>query len=176
MQQWRWYSSLLSLLVFTVSTGCTAPFGKPNWKALYEQKLNQPLTKLHEASLNQPFTDTNGNLTRVSWADLADGTTVLLGLPAYQDSPQTVVNETIVLSQARWKNACRAAVGKEITSWTRNHSGGAVSNQLNISVSTQPSKYQKNELFDSPELACQFVFLPSGWRLRLLYDKGKIEP
>ncbi|MEJ2555187.1 MAG: hypothetical protein P8186_02925 [Anaerolineae bacterium] len=172
----RLYKSLWTLLL-VLSAGCTTQIGTPDWNTLYAQKLGQPIVALHTASLNQSFQDLEGNLTRISWAQLADGTTVLLGLPAFQNPPQVVVDRTVVLTQARWQQACGDAIGKDFAAWGWNMTDTAVTNRLDIHVSTKASQSgQSIQLPDPTEPTCQFVFLPNGWELRIIYDKGPVIP
>jgi hypothetical protein len=167
----------LSTLLILLSAGCIVQPGTPDWNALYAQKLGQPVVELHSASLNQSFEDAQGNLTRVSWAKLADGTTALLGLPAYQNPPQTVVDRTVVLTQARWQQVCRDAIGQGFNTWGWMVGDTAVTNRLDIHVSTQGTSGGTSVgLPDPDEPTCEFVFLPSGWELHVIYNKGTIAP
>lgn len=167
----------LSLLLIVLSAACVAQPSNPDWKELYTQKLGQPVVTLHTASLNQSYQDPQGNLTRLSWAKLADGTTALLGLPVYQNSPPTVVDRTVVLTQARWQQACRDAIGKDFDAWGWTLTDTAVTNRLDINVSTKTSQGGSSvTLPDSTEPTCEFVFLPSGWELHVIHNIGTVAP
>jgi hypothetical protein len=168
---------LLSALLLVLSAGCIVQPGTTDWNTLYAQKLGQPVLTLHTASLNQSFQDAQGNLTRVSWAKLADGTTVLLGLPAYGNPPQTVVERTVVLTQARWQQACRDAIGQNFSAWGWMVGDTAVTNRLDIYVSTKDTSQATSvQLPDPSEPTCEFVFLPNGWELHVVYNKGTVTP
>ena len=167
----------LSALLINLGAACVAQPGTPDWNELYTEELGQPVVTLHTASLNQSFQDPQGNLTRLSWAKLADGTTVLLGLPAYQNSPQTVVDRTVVLTQARWQQACRDAIGQDFDAWGWTITDTAVTNRLDINVSTKTSQQGSSvTIADPTEPTCEFVFLPSGWELRVIHNKITVTP
>lgn len=92
---------VLVLGALLLGIGCAVDV--PDWQALYERSLGQPILDLNEAALNSAFQNAHGHLTRMSWAKLADGSTALLGLPAAQNPPQRVVERTIVLRQPEWQ-------------------------------------------------------------------------
>lgn len=166
-------SALLLLLLL----GCRVD---PNWQALYEEKLGQPITELNETALNSDFMDQQGNLTRVSWAQLADGTRVMLGLPAHGNPPAAVVERTVVLREEEWKQSCLEALGRPaetVSAWgwgvlVEN----GIGNTITVHFSGEPANGSVSIILPDPaEPYCQFVFLPEGWELRLVQSQGIIK-
>ena len=167
---------LLLLGAILVGTGCAV--GNPDWRVLYARRLGQPIRDVHEAALNAAFQDPHGNLTRISWATLADGSTVLLGLPAAQNPPQRVVERTVVLTQAEWQQLCREAIGQQVHGWSWNMAKDAVSNTFQIYPSTTPPTNGVDgvRIPEPGQPYCEFAFLPEGWVLRVIESKGVVKP
>jgi hypothetical protein len=155
--------------------GCAA--GEPDWEALYEDRLGAPIRELNEAALNSAYEDTHGNLTRMTWATLEDGSTVLLGLPAYGNPPQEVTRRTVVLTQAEWRQACREAIGiAEAHGWGWSKASDAVGNTFEVYVQMTPLEPNESMVVPDPDQPyCEFVFLPEGWVLRVVERHGIIK-
>ncbi|MCU0492406.1 MAG: hypothetical protein MUD01_12495 [Chloroflexaceae bacterium] len=159
-------------LILLLLGGCSLA---PNWKALYEPKLGQPVEEIHTASLNARFTDEDGNVTRVSWARLANGSLVLLGLPSAGLPPQEVVDRTVVLPEHRLRLACEAAVGRPVYGWGWGTSPSRIGNTFTVKPNFQ--KLEVDEMITTPDPNapyCQFVFLPHGWEVRVVQNKGPV--
>lgn len=155
-------------------TNC-AP-SKPDWSALYAEKLGRPIGELNAAALAQPYEDTHGNLTRMTWATLADGSTVLLGLPAYGNPPQRVVERTVVLTQEEWRQHCQRAIGRQVHGWSWSKASDAVGNSFEVHPQLTPMEPGRPVVLPDPNAPyCEFVFLPSGWELRIIESQGIIK-
>jgi hypothetical protein len=159
----------------TLLVGC-AP-GNPDWTALYEEKLGRPIRELNETALNNAYEDTHGNLTRMTWATLEDNSTVLLGLPAYGNPPQQVVERTVVLTQQEWQQYCQQAIGAaEVYGWGWSKASDAVGNTFEVYLQPDPLEPDEVSIIPSPdEPYCEFVFLPRGWELRIIESQGIIK-
>jgi len=156
---------------------CEPLTARPDWPALYEQKLGEPIRELNETVLNSRFEDRHGNLTRVTWAQLADGTTALLGLPAFGNPVEQVVERTVVLRQAQWRQLCQNAIGAEVHGWGWSMAADAVTNVFDVHPSTQPLDPGESVSIPDPAAAyCQFKFTPSGWELRIVQSQGIVAP
>jgi hypothetical protein len=168
-------ADMLMLTGVLLLAGCA--LGDPDWIALYEAKLGQPIRDLNEAALNNPYEDTHGNLTRMTWATLADGSTVLLGLPAYGNRPQQVIDRTVILTQAEWRQHCQRAIGAEaVHGWGWSKASDAVGNSFEVYL--QPVPLDPGEIVSIPDPDvpyCEFVFLPEGWELRVVERQGIIK-
>lgn len=173
MNRSPWRLCCLVIGLIGLLTGCGAFLDTPDWEELYEQKLGQPLTDIHETSLNEEFTDNNGYQTRVSWAHLEDGTSVFLGVPSHDNSPDKVVDWTVVLHEEEWHEACQTAVGQEITAWLWSGASGMVSNYMDVHVSTKKN-HDEVSVPDPDEPTCRFTFRTDGWHLELIYNEGKV--
>lgn len=162
----RYLKSSVALLVLVGIAFCAAGCeGTPDWQALYAERLGQQVRELDESHLNREFRDPveNGSLTRVSWARLQNGETVLLGLPPYSQveclGAEEVVGRTVVLKQETWRNACaRALDEEEIWGWRMPHAHRG--NSVRIYVNNRQDAY------------CEFFFLPEGWELRSVHSHG----
>jgi hypothetical protein len=150
----------------------------PDWEALYAEKLGQPIVELNEAALNTPFQDRHGNLTRLTWAQLRDGSTALLGLPAHGNPVEQVVERTVVLTQDEWQRLCQEALGTEVYGWGWSAATDAVTNTFDVYASTQPLDEARSvRIIPDPEAPyCQFAFLPQGWELRIVQSQGIVAP
>jgi hypothetical protein len=155
--------------------GC-AP-GNPDWIALYEQKLDRPIRELNEVPLDNSYEDTHGHLTRMTWATLEDGSTVLLGLPAYGNPPQQVLQRTVVLTEQEWKQYCQQAIGaEEVHGWGWSKASDAVGNNFEVYPQTTPMEAGEIVSIPEPDAPyCEFVFLPEGWELRVIESQGIIK-
>ncbi len=167
----------LGILLALWSVGCSALNPSPPWRSLYEKKLGQPIAELNEAALNSNFQDAKGNLTRLTWARLKDGTTALLGLPAYGNPVDTVVSRTAVLRENEWKQACSQATGQDFQAWMWMTGKEAVGNTLDVYVASLKSQSTQSVQLPDPSLPyCQFAFLPEGWEIRAVQIKATIKP
>ena len=153
--------SLLVLIALCVA-GCGST---PDWQALYVERLGQQIKELDTSYLNRAFKDPveSGSLTRVSWARLRNGETVLLGLPPYSQverlGAEVVVERTVVLKQETWRDACaRALDEEEVWGWRMPHAHRG--NSIRIYVNNRRDAY------------CEFFFLPQGWELRSVHSHG----
>jgi hypothetical protein len=174
----RNFATVLRVLVlgtFLLVMGCAAD--APDWATLYERKLGQPIRELNEAALNSSSQDSHGNLTRISWATLANGSTVLLGLPAAQNPPQRVVDRTVVLSQPEWQQLCQEAIGQQAHGWSWGTTNDAVSNTFPVYPSTNPltNGTAGVRIPEANQAYCEFAFLPEGWVLRVIVSKGVVK-
>jgi hypothetical protein len=149
------------LVVILVACGFDA---KPDWEGLYAERLGQSVTELDESTLGQEYLDpASGALTRVAWARVQDGSTVLLGLPPHGLDTEEVVERTVVLVENEWKTACGNALGEdEVWGWEMNHAHPG--NSIPIHVNNQRDAY------------CEFFFLPEGWELRTVQSQGILKP
>jgi hypothetical protein len=164
----------ITLFTMLVTSGCGLQI---DWKALYNDKLGQPVTEINAASLNSDFVDSNGNLTRIAWARLADQHIVLLGLPAHGNPTQQVVEDTVVLSQEEFTERCRDAFQHEDI------------NNLNWTATDEPqgNTFLVHPTFQRPNREgvlsapdhqigyCEFAFLPEGWKFRVVQSQGIIK-
>ena len=163
----------LAGLALLALAGC---LGSPDWAALYSDKLGQPVAEINTKALNTDFMDENGNLTRIAVARLADGSTVLLGLPAFSNSTETVVQRTVPLFQDEWQSACRSAVAQQPgveqgADWGISWGGveGAVGNTFQAYPDFNLAGGSQRNLY------CEFAFLPEGWELRVVHVQGIIK-
>ncbi|MEM8532364.1 MAG: hypothetical protein AAGF95_16080 [Chloroflexota bacterium] len=173
MHQSQWCLRCLGICLIVLLTGCGAFFGTPDWKALYEQKLGESLTDIHETSLNEKFVDGEGYETRVSWASLSNGDTIFLGLPPRDNSPDTVVDQTVVLHVDEALDTCQTAIGQEFTMWGWGGPTDVVRNYVDIHVSTRTGVESKF-IPDPNEPTCRFTFRRGGWHLDIMYTKGNV--
>jgi hypothetical protein len=163
----------LPILLCCWLVGCTSPLGGTDWQARYEAKLDQPIVELNTTVLNSAFQDRNGNLTRVSWARVADGTTTLLGLPAHGNRPEQVVARTVILTQAEWQNLCQTAIGQPVSGWSWSIASDAVGNTFAV----HPTLDAQATHFPDPDTPyCAFTYTPSGWELLLVQSQGIVKP
>jgi hypothetical protein len=159
---------LLSLkataILLTVTLAACSLAAEPDWKALYAERLGQPVMELDESTLGQEYLDpASGALTRAVWAKLNNGEMVLLGLPPHGLGTEEIVERTVVLPQQEWQDACRQALGEEeIWGWEMNHAHPG--NSIPIYVNNQRDAY------------CEFFFLPEGWELRTVQSQGILKP
>jgi hypothetical protein len=155
--------------------GCA--LNHPDWQALYEAKLGQPVTDLNKAALNNPYEDTHGHLTRMTWATLTDGSTVLLGLPAYGNRTQQVIDRTVILTQEEWRQHCQRALGaQEVHGWGWSKASDAVGNTFEVYPQLTPLDPGEIVSIPDPDAPyCEFVFLPEGWKLRIVESQGIIK-
>lgn len=168
----RWGCWLALLLL----SGCVAISPPPDWQALYADQLGQPIVELNETALNRPFQDEQGNLTRLTWARLADGTTALLGLPAYGNPQRQILDRTVILTQAEWQQLCRDAIGQEVYGWSWLMVEDGVGNTIDIRPNTQPPTEGATGSAPDPYAPyCQFAYLPEGWVLRVVRSQGVVK-
>ncbi len=164
---------LLVLGVIFVVSSCS---NSPDWQALYTAKLGQPVTELNEAALNTDFRDNEGTLTRITWAKLADGQFVLLGLPAYSNSPQVVADRTTVLSQSEFERKCREAFEQHIDGFEWGSPEEAFGNTFIVKPMFVMPAGEGTISAPAPKRGyCQFVFRPQGWELRVVQSHGIIK-
>jgi hypothetical protein len=116
------------------------------------------------STLGQEYLDpSSGALTRVAWARLENGKTILLGLPPHGLENEEVVERTVVLSQQEWQDACReASHEEEIWGWEMSHAHPG--NSIRIHVNNHRDSY------------CEFFYLPRGWELRTVQSQGILKP
>lgn len=154
-------------------------YGDPDWEMLYEAELNQPIASLNETVLNSEFQDTQGNLTRVSWAQLENGRLLLLGLPAYSNTPAQVVDRTVVLTQEEWQGFCASALGlsvAEISGWSWSVAEESIGNRFTVFPATTVLDPGESVIIPDPNAPyCEFVFLPGGWELHLVTNEGVVK-
>jgi hypothetical protein len=131
---------------------------------LYSERLGQSVVDLDQSTLGQAYVDpSSGALTRVAWARLKNGNTVLLGLPPHGLDDEEVVERTVVLLENEWETACGDALGEsEVWGWEMNHAHPG--NSVRIHVNNQRDRY------------CEFFFLPRGWELRTVQSQGILKP
>ena len=149
----------LLAIAFLISS-CNNQIFKPNWTAIYETKLGQTIRELDETPLNSHFESSKSNLTRIAVAILNNGTTVLLGLPPYNKSPQEVVNRTVVLTETEWKQSCREAIGKEVYGWAWSRVQRVTGNTFTVYPFIEKSRQGlslSRPLIKKPY--CEFIFL-----------------
>lgn len=171
LRQWAFLWSFLLI------TGCVAIRPAPDWQALYADRLGQPIIELNETALNTAFQDEQGNLTRLTWARLTDGTTALLGLPAYGNPAPQVVERTVFLTQAEWQQLCQDAIGQPVHGWGWSMVEDAVGNTIDIHPSLQAPTTGRSVIIPDPNAPyCQFAFLPEGWVLRVVRSQGVVKP
>lgn len=152
-----------ALLLIVMLGGCSFA-AKPDWQALYSERLGQPVKELDGSTIDQEYLDpATGALTRVAWARLQNNEMVLLGLPPHGLKTEEVIDRTVVLSQDEWQEACREGLGEEeIWGWEMSH--GHPGNSLRIYVNNERDSY------------CEFFYLPEGWELRTVYSQGILKP
>lgn len=151
-----------AVLLVAILAACGS--ASPDWKALYAERLGQPIVELDESTLGREYLDpSSGALTRVAWARLQGGSMALLGLPPHGLGTEEVVERTVVLPEEEWQDACREALGvEEIWGWEMNHAHPG--NSIRIHVNNQRDAY------------CEFFFLPEGWELRTVQSHGILKP
>jgi hypothetical protein len=90
----------------------------PDWIALYEQKLGQPIEELSEAPLVVRLEADGWDHVRITSVDLEDGTMLLIGLPAAnQDSPEDIVESSVMLRLDDARERCQKALDPREYSW-----------------------------------------------------------
>jgi len=178
----RWRRRLLpvaGLIAGLTLAGCRAG---PDWAGAYSRKLGQPVEELNTAAIESPWEDESGNLTRATWARLADGTTVLLGLPSHGLPTQEVVDRTVVLTEDEWTQRCREAFpGRDIAQvtppWRRDTDKSHLGNTLlalpeftrQVSEGFQVSEESREDGY------CEFAHVADGWELRVVRRLGFVK-
>lgn len=161
----RWQMVLVAMAVLLVVFLIACSFGaKPDWEALYVERLGQSIAELDESTLGQEYLDpASGAVTRVAWARLQNNEMVLLRLPPHGLDPEEVVERTVVLSQQEWQDPCGEALGEEeIWGWEMNHAHPG--NSIPIHTNNKRDAY------------CEFFFLPEDWELRTVQSHGILKP
>jgi hypothetical protein len=125
--------------------------------------------------LNAPYEDNQGNLTRVAWAKLADGSTVLLGLPAHGNRTEDVVDRSVVLLQDEWEPCCRQAFpDRSVRGVSHPADNSAYGNTFVITPGcAEPAG--NGTMFSRENDYCEFAFLPNGWEFRVVHNEGIIK-
>jgi len=150
---------------------------RADWKALYSAKLGQPIESINTAALNAPYKDNQGNLTRVAWAKLGDGSTALLGLPPHGNDAQDVAERTVVLLQDEWEPHCRQAFPDRTVRGVSHPAGNsAYGNTFVITPGfAEPAGEGESTTFSRENDYCEFAFLPNGWEFRVVQNEGIIK-
>ena len=151
--------------------------GEPDWRALYSEKLGQPVEQINTAVLNTDFQDDRGNLTRVGWARLANGEEVFLGLPAHGNPPAVVVERTVVLTGEEVRQRCRDAFSDQDVGGTGSTvPDQAVSNTVTVQPGFNRPTGEGVGVGPDPEIGyCEFAYLPGGWEFRVAQRQGIIK-
>jgi hypothetical protein len=146
-------------LLSAILVAC-GPSAAPDWKALYSERLSQSVMELDESYLGQEYVDpSSGALTRVAWAKLKNGNTILLGLPPHGLDTREVVERTVVLRLEEWRDPCADALGEDEV-WGYEYSHAHPGNSMRIYINNHRDVY------------CEFFFLPEGWELRTVHSHG----
>ncbi|MBV9788152.1 MAG: hypothetical protein JOZ51_08265 [Chloroflexi bacterium] len=104
-------STILLVIVIGVSllmaTNLWGRQARPDWIALYEQKLGRPIEEIEEAPLIARLEADGWDDPRITKVRLKDGTMLLLGLP--QDNPfsaKDIIENSVVLDVADAEQRC----------------------------------------------------------------------
>ena len=167
----------LLFLILSALAGCN--LATPDWEGEYEAVLGRPIAELNVEALRSEFMDTQGNLTRVSWARLENNELVLLGVPAAGNPPEQVVARTVILTEPEWKQFCADALGRdldEIYGWGWGVAEGTVGNRFDVYPGLEPLDPGESVALPDPDSPyCEFQYLPSGWELHIVENEGIVK-
>lgn len=163
-------------LVATLALGGCGALGA-DWKALRGAKLGQPIEAINTAALNASYEDNQGNVTRVAWAKLADGSTALLGLPSHGLPANQVVDRTVVLLQDEWEPRClQAFPDRAVRGVSHPADNSAYGNTFVMWPGfAEPAGEGESTTFSRENDYCEFAFLPNGWEFRVVQNEGIIK-